>query len=80
MKCPFKKETYTRSSNVMHGGYPADKETFEVFTDCIGEECAMWSGKDCSFKQERFNYSLEELSNFLFPKEPWDNQENWRLP
>jgi hypothetical protein len=57
----------------MNGGYPADKETFEVFTDCIGEECAMWSGKDCSFKQERFNYSLEELSNFLFLKEPWDN-------
>ena len=43
MKCPFKKETYTRSSDPMYHGYPANKETFEIFTECIKYECAIYN-------------------------------------
>ena len=79
MKCPFKKKIYVHNTTFFEG-YPQEQEITESFEECDGEKCAIWSGKDCSFKQEKFNYSLEELSNFLFPNEPWDNQKNWRLP
>ncbi|MBE6148317.1 MAG: hypothetical protein E7167_02215 [Firmicutes bacterium] len=73
MKCPFKKETHTCSSNPMYHGYPADKETFEVFTDCIGEECAIWSGIDCSFKQKRIDPSPENILEALQILNPYNS-------
>ena len=70
--CPFRKIKHVRNNDFMCN-YPCTQEITEAFGECYGEECALWSGKDCSLKQEKIDYSLEDLTNFLTGKNPWDN-------
>ena len=41
-KCPFRKDTYIKNTNVFNG-CPMEQKVSEDFSDCIKEECALWS-------------------------------------